>query len=255
MSSSPRSEPGVETSLAALVAACQRERSAYYATSTAHSPACIALFQRAFDGDQAAWAAIYTLFDSQMRAWVGQQQQLEPDDVVQDAWRGFAHTAPQRPTLLATDDLSPLLAYLRTCTKNALLMLLRAARAQRRQPTWLAPAESPETGAGSPGSARLPAGQAVSLDAVADVADQQNIDADVEQRALHASVLARAEALMATEQERLALHCRLKLWLAPREMLTLYPDQFQDIREVRTIVQRITRRLSQDPEICALLER
>ena len=247
MSSSTRAQH-ITTSLDALVAACQRERSAYYATGTGDSPACMALFQRAFGGDQAAWAAIYALFDSQLRAWVGQQQQVEPDDAIQDAWRGFAHTAPQRPNLIATDDLGPLLGYLRTCTKNAVLMLLRAARAQRRQQILVTPADPQPTGASL-------AGATVSLDTIADVAGKHNIVEDVEQRAVYVSVLARAETLMVTEQERLALHCRLKLWLAPREMLALYPDQFQNIREVRTIVQRITRRLSQDPAICALLER
>lgn len=116
MSSSSRAQHSA-TGLDTLVTACQRERSAYYATGSGDSPACMALFQRAFGGDQAAWAAIYTLFDSQLRAWVGQQQQVEPDDVIQDAWRGFAHTAPQRPHLLATDDLGPLLEalYRRDC--------------------------------------------------------------------------------------------------------------------------------------------
>jgi hypothetical protein len=258
MSQSSRPDPHALLSLDELISACQQERSVFYATGASQSPACIALFSRAFAGDQAAWSAVYALFDAQVRAWVGKQQLIDSEDAVQDAWRSFARSAPQHPNLLAADDLSPLLGYLRTCAKSAVLMLVRAMRAQRRQATWSLAAE-PDAAADDAQADHSPSAPSydapVSLESARALAGEQRLAEDVEQRALYANVLSRAGALMETDQERIILHCRLKLWLTPRDVLALYPDSFQDIREVRTIVQRITRRLSQDPIIRTLLER
>lgn len=262
MSHPSPTDPNAALSVDQLVARCQQERSAFYTTGAGQSPACVALFRRAFAGDEAAWSAVYTLFDPQVRAWIGRQPLLDPEDAVQDSWRSFARSAPQRPGLVAGDDLSLVLAYLRTCVKSAVLMLIRAMRAQRRQPIGHVPA-SPDAAPESSqpgGSPREPPATAahqgpLSLDSLAGVAAEHNIADDVEQRTLHSHVLSRANALVETEQERLILHCRLKLWMMPREILALYPDEFKDIDEIRTIVQRITRRLSHDPTIRALLER
>lgn len=263
MSHSSRSDRRAVLSVDELISACQHERSVFYATGSGASPACVALFARAFAGDQAAWGAAYSLFDAQIRAWVGQQQLIDVEDAVQDTWRSFARSAPQHPNLVATDDLGPLLGYLRTCAKSAVLMLVRAMRAQRRQATWSLPTSADaalstsvqQESAAEHSSATSLYHVPISLDAASEIAGEQGLAEDVEQRMLYANVLSRANALMETDQEQIILHCRLKLWMTPQDVLALYPERFQDIREVRTIVQRITRRLSQDQIIRALLER
>jgi DNA-directed RNA polymerase specialized sigma24 family protein len=200
-----------------LIAHCQAERRTYHQTGSPASPACVELFRRAFAGDQDAWAAIQAVFEPLMRAWVGVQHHVEPDDVLQEALIAFARWAPQHPELVAGDEVSRPLAFLRQCTKTALLMQLRSAR--RR--------------------AHLSLDQ-LNLPLSHDVADA------VETRLI---VHDRTRQLIVTPQEQLVFDELLVYGLKPQDIFRRHPDQFPDLETLRTVIQRVLRRLRKDPMI------
>ncbi len=105
-----------------LVRQCQAERQAFYRQGERLSPACLALFRRAFAGDQLAWEAIFTqIFHEELHRWVtaaGNVRHFTPADVeeaLQETRSAFAHYAPHAPTLLDSGDLDPVIAYLKKC--------------------------------------------------------------------------------------------------------------------------------------------
>lgn len=200
--------------LSDLVLSCQEERRAYRSAGIAESPACVEIFRRAFGGDQEAWAAIRHAFEPLMRAWVGVQHAVDPDDVLQEALLAFARWAPQRPELVAGDQLGRPLAFLRQCTKTALLMQLRSAR---RQPHLSLERLS----------LSLPHDPSESID-------------------LRLAVYDRIRQLITSPEERLVFDELLVYGLKPQDIFQRHRDRFADMDGLRTIIQRILRRLRND---------
>jgi hypothetical protein len=197
---------------------CQHERAVYRQEQVTASPACVELFRRAFASDQEAWAAVHTAFAPLVRAWIGVQQWLEPDDVLQEAFTAFARYAPQHPQLVMSDELGRVLAFLRQCTKTALLMILR----------------------------KLKSGPAIAGDDVADqVAPSHEIAAVEDRLTLHE----RIRQLLNTDEERLVFTCRFVYDMKPQAILTTHGDRFADMQQLNTVIQRIVRRLRQDDEL------
>lgn len=202
---------------AQLAADCSRERSDFKQSGTQRSPACVELFRRAFDDDQEAWSVVHTTFEPLVINWVGVQNQVEPEEVVQDTFLQFFRYAPQQPSLVATEQLGPLVAYLRQTAKTSLLMAVR--KAKRRQ------------------------GQ-VSVDSVASIFASSH---DNTQTDLRISLGERIDALLEDEKEQLIFHARFILNVGPKDIYAENEDRFEDYKEVATIIQRLTRRLRKDP--------
>ncbi|MBV9790433.1 MAG: sigma-70 family RNA polymerase sigma factor [Chloroflexi bacterium] len=199
---------------------CQAERRTYYTQGTLDSPACVELFRRAWAGDQEAWAAISAIFEPLMRAWIGVQSAVEPDDVLQEALLAFARWAPTHAELLVDNDLRRPLAFLRQCTKTALLMQLRGAR--RAVPVALEHA----------------LGQSPS-----------DFATDLERRIL---LYQRMQQLLPSPTEQQVATELLIYGLRPQEIYARHTEAFADMRELRTVIQRVLRRLRADPDLQSL---
>ncbi len=87
--------------LAKVIAGCQQERSDYRHKRIDESPSCVEVFRRAFAGNQEAWAAVQATFELQVRAWIGGQKVVNPDDAVQEAFLAFFRYAPAHASLVA----------------------------------------------------------------------------------------------------------------------------------------------------------
>lgn len=210
--------PDAETPLPDLFAASRRERHAPHGSG---SPACAELTRRALAGDEAAWALFRQLFEPLVRSWIGVQRHVEPDDVLQEALFAFARWAPAHRDLTAGGDVGRALAFLRQCTKTALLMQLRSARRPSHLP----------------------------LEAVAAAAPEDSVAA-VEQRLV---IHDRAAELLTTEQERIVFRELLVNGRRPQEILEAHPEMFGAMAALRVCIQRVLRRLRKDLELSALL--
>lgn len=210
-----------EIALPELLAACQQERRRYSRTGVDAAPACVELTRRALAGDQYAWVLFQPLFEPLMRAWIGVQQRVEPDDVLQEALFAFARWAPAHADLTAGEDLGRALAFLRQCTKTALLTQLRKAK----QPVYM------------------------SIDLVAVEAPYNAVEA-AEQRMV---IQDRAARLLENDQERLIFRELLIDGRKPQEIFARHTAQFETIDDLRVAIQRILRRLRKDQDLYALL--
>lgn len=203
--------------LAALFVQCQHERSTYRTAGITVSPACVELIRRAFAGDQAAWALVQHLFVPLMRAWIGVQQHVEPDDVLQDALFAFARWAPANAELATGADLGRALAFLRQCTKTALLTQLR----KQKQPAYC------------------------SLDAVP-IANPTDAVAAAERRLI---IRERIAHLLTTTEEQIVFQELLVDGRKPHELFARHTDLFGSIASLRVTIQRVLRRLRKDADL------
>lgn len=210
-----------EMALPDLFEECQRERRRYSASGVDAAPACVELTRRALAGDQTAWALFQTLFIALMRAWIGVQQQVEPEDVVQEALFAFARWAPAHANLTVGVEVGRALGFLRQCTKTALLTQLRKAK----QPAYL------------------------SIDHVSVETPYNAVEA-TERRLV---IQERASQLLETDQERLVFNEMLINGFKPQEIFASHSGQFETIDELRVIIQRVLRRLRKDSDLLALL--
>ncbi|MBV7328789.1 hypothetical protein KFU94_11115 [Chloroflexi bacterium TSY] len=146
-----------------------------------------------------------------MYRWIGQQQDLEPEDIVQDAWLGFSKKAPSIPGLVEGEQLDTVLAYLRTCTKNALFM-----QARKRKELELFPSKTE--------------GHISSIELRLEI--QQCI-----------------KRLLLTDEERQIYLLRFEYGFSTQQIIDQYPESFPDKKEVSQIIQRIRRRMRKDEEL------
>lgn len=212
--------PLSDTALALLVERCQKERAQFQQANTLPSPACLEIFRRAFTStadQQAAWSAIHTLFERMMYKWISVQSQVEPEDVIQDAFLAFVRAAPQKPDLLNHDSLGPLVEYMRRCTKSALLQMVRKHRV-------ITPP--------------------VSLDVYFDSLEQPD---DMVQTALREDLKKRLDELLESAEDRLVFELRFECNIKPQAIFANHPELFPTYQAVATVVQRLTRRLRKDP--------
>lgn len=216
--------------LDAVLTACQAERTAFRHSGDGRSPACIEIFRRAFTADQDAWVAVYVVFEPQLNRHAQQivnsllrDEMVEPEDIVQEAFAAFARAAPKQPSLVDGDHLGPLVRYLQTCIKTAVLQRVRTAMRQRYR--YL--------------DARLDADPSVVRD-----------DAGETRQA----ILARVRELAHPVDERIVGEARFIYNMKPHEIQAMYQDRFPDAASVSVIVQRLVRRYRKDPVLRQLFD-
>lgn len=212
-----------------LIASCQHERSTFRTHGETHSPACLEIFRRAFAGDQDAWTAIYTTFSSLMRLWVGVQHVIEPDDAIQEAFRAFARHAPLKMHLETQALLSPVLAYLRKCTKTAIIRLLREYKTSQQVQEQI---------------------QIIGIDDIQELISHQNL---AEETTVRMVLHERIPLLLFDDNERLVYAECLINGCKPAELIALYPKHFTEAKDIYKIQQRIIRRLYNDTGIRELV--
>ena len=195
-----------------LTLLCQEERKRYHRTGETASPSCMELFRHAFTGNETAWTAIQSTFEPLIEKWIGVQSRLEVEDVRQDAWLAFFRHAPRIPRLVSTDQLGPVLEYLKKCTKSAILMVVRRSRQE----------------------SDLYAGE------IFDHAVQVQLRLDI-QKCL--------DRLLETDEERQICTWRFIYGMSPRQIVEEYSSEYPDIQDVYQIIQRLSRRFRRDPEL------
>jgi DNA-directed RNA polymerase specialized sigma24 family protein len=215
-------------SVAELKEECLQERRKFRVDGIPTSPACVELFRRAFRNDQAAWSAVLETFQAQITGWKNvisaelrlAADFLDPEDVLQQSLLSFYRSAPKNPALIASDDLSHLLAYLRSCVKTALLEELRRRRHEPAQP--------------------------VSLEDVPHLAHQTDWEYTfVERQTLHEYI----DTLLESDEERLVFLWRFNCGAKPEEIVRQCGDRFAHVDEVYQVIQRLIRRLRKDPTL------
>jgi DNA-directed RNA polymerase specialized sigma24 family protein len=209
----------------ALSDCCRRERNDFHTKNERSSPCCGALFRRAFNADQEAWAAIDNIFNSLLQSWAravlhakGNPNLLDADmlaDAVQEAKFKLSKDGSERLHLVPGDDISVVLEFWRTCTKNEVLMLLRKISV-RPQETTVDPNAAENTQA-----------------------------AIIENRQALRDLL---NALLETEDERLVTELLFHQGFKPAEIAQGYPERFPNgAADVSKIAQRLRRRFWKDP--------
>ncbi len=121
-----------------LVRQCLIERQAFFQRGERASPACVALFRRAFARDELAWDAIFTqVFPHEIRRYIQAAAQCRKDqafanfspadleDAVQETQFAFYHCAPEAPTLLDSGELAPIITYLKKCAMRGVATVAR----------------------------------------------------------------------------------------------------------------------------------
>ncbi|MEI7768560.1 MAG: RNA polymerase subunit sigma-70 [Chloroflexales bacterium] len=209
-----------------VIRCCEGERNAFLAGGTYTSPCCVELFRRAFAGDQDAWAAVDNTFHSLIHAWVrnvlgayGDPNLLDEEtraEVVQSAKRALSIGGPRSPGLTAGNDLAPILAFWRTCTKREILMEFRRRKSRPTQqvldPFIVAPPSS---------------------------------HSDPELRIVLQERLA---MLLISDEEQRVFDLLFFQGFKPAEIARLHPDIFPGgAAHVSTVAQRIRRRCWKDP--------
>lgn len=186
-------------------------------------------------------------FEKMMISWIGVQQDVEQEEALQLAWLDFSRSAPKRPELVNTDNLAPLMEFLKRSAKTAVLQLRRA---QKRQ-AW-----------------------AVSLDLLTAATDQGSDDGSSQsrrdQQRLH-EVLEDSQRWTDAVEVRLILQQRLNelvqdrleqkifdlfycLHIPQKEIVTILSSPaIPDDKAVAQVIQRIKRRMRQDETLRSLL--
>ena len=204
--------------LAAITACCQRERHTAQ-QGERRSPCCAELFRRAFGGEQDAWSAVWTIFERLMLAWAGVQHQVEPQDALQVAFMQFARYAPAQHELAATDELAPVLVYLRRCVKTA---VIDQARRLKRH-SFSEPLD--------------------------DQANHVAVGAPDELVIVRATLRARIDERLKDTAERLAFELYFAGEWTAAAIAAAHPEQFADTAAVYVVVQRLRRRFTSDAEL------
>lgn len=237
----------LDADLPELCRACRRERAEFRAGKTRASPACVELFRRAFANDRPAWNAIFgEIFAQEIRHYVQNAQQaycaqygLSPfdlDDAEQETRLAFWLYGSKATNLLASGQLEPILAYLKTCAKTG---VAKAARRHRQDTIALS---------------QLPGQQDAATDATdepttaatsGDNSSDRRFEAELVERQTMLDELRKLVTVDPEPQqaEAVVIDCFLNE-TPPRELLTLHPTLFADVTTINKVLQRIRRRAS-----------
>ena len=222
-----------EMPIARLCAECEQERSLYASAQQDISPACVELIRRALAGDNEAWSVVQVLFMPLMRAWVGMSGGEETEDILQEALLAFARWAPAHPELTSGQQLGRALAFLRQCTKTALLGHVR--RRKRGLVSLDHPANARAVGSSSRNATNttMPS-------------SSHNPIAHAERRLM---IYERLAMQLSTEMEHVVCREILIQGHRPQQVFEQYHTLFGTMEVLRLTLQRILRRLRKDEEL------
>lgn len=204
-----------------LICGCERERTVFRQTNEQLSPYCMALFRRAFAGDQDAWQHISAIFGRMQRAWIhsivkrGALEDLDNDDVqgiIHEALCALHQAGRCHEELTATDNPAKLFRYWRKCVQTT---VLRALRTRKRQRLFAYLHED------------LPA---------------QHSDPELK------IVFWQRICAILSEEELLILTLDMQGY-KPQDIVKRLPKQFSTVQQVYQIKQNYLRRLQNDPTI------
>jgi len=235
-----------------LVRQCQIERQAFFQRGERASPACVALFRRAFADDRLAWAAIFTqVFAHEIRRYIQaaatcRQNQTyanfspaDLEDAVQETQFAFYRCAPKAPTLLDIGDLAPIIAYLKKCAMSGVATVARKLPRHEETLSTIAGEDTDDSGDANVATGRkyvMPVAPAFT-ETIVDVG----------------AILAELNKILQTDEERLiAQECFLNA-TPPRELVADYAhllpgvDAEAKLKYLNQALKRIRLRAEKSP--------
>jgi len=203
-----------------------------------HEIYCFELFRRALqEKSEQCWSALYAQYSKLVAHWIGQFSQssaplLETaaEDLVTDTFTAFwrAFTADK---LTTTNQLAPVLSYLKSCAVTAVLQAKRREERKVQQVEWKQEVleRNPSTQQGS----HRP---------------EQMLLETMWQEQLWQLV----NACCHDERERVLARLSFVSDLKPSEVLKRHPDLFTDVAEIYTMRRNLKNRLWRDKALQAL---
>lgn len=204
-----------------LICGCERERTVFRQTNEQLSPYCMALFRRAFAGDQDAWQHIIVIFGRMQRTWIqhivklGSIEDLDNDDlqgIIHEALCALYQAGQRHEELTATDNPAKLIKYWKKCVQTTVLRTLRTRKRQRL-------------------FAHL----------------HEHLPAQPGDPELKIALWQRIRAIL-SEEELLILTLDMQGY-KPQDIVKQLPEQFPTVQQVYQIKQNYLRRLQNDPTI------
>jgi DNA-directed RNA polymerase specialized sigma24 family protein len=208
-----------------VIRQCREERTLYHSTRDRTkrnplSPACAEVFRRAFKGDQESWAGLREGFEPTMRAWIGSQSIVDPEDVMQEAFLAFSRAAPNHSDMVKGDDLRPVMKFWQKCTRTALLQMVRRIRFK----------------------------EVILEDSIEHIAQSDSADSVVLRMILRECLGNHIQ----TEEEQFVFQLFYIQGLKQEQILALHPDRFLNKDDLNNVIQRITRRMRADDTLQSL---
>jgi DNA-directed RNA polymerase specialized sigma24 family protein len=192
-----------------------------------YEPDSYELFRRAIlDGDEEAWALIYSRYRSLLNAWAAQStvrahEYAECADIADQALaRAWAALTPDR--FAAFPSLAKLLSYLHACVETTAIDKARAQVSRERLALHLG-ADVPAT-------------------------PEQTVLAERDRATFWRTV----SALAATPAERVVLVESFVYGRPPREICARHPQMFGTARRVSNVKHKLFVRLQRNPELLRL---
>lgn len=233
--------------LAELIERCQEQTLHYLRTQEQGDASyCLELFRRAIqDGDQRAWAFIYTFYSTPeffgdhyllkwIRSWLNGRHsaairvRYTEEEMVQEIWLRFMRSEAAQE--FRFDDMRYLMGFLRRSTNNFALDVAR-----RRSPAFVDVSGHGDQQIDTEALLRsIPADQRAISDRVANA------------EAMAALLREIVGVVVTTEQEWQVFQAYFLDELPPRKLYELYPGRFAQ-GEVETIRTRLSRRLRKAP--------
>lgn len=249
-----KAKANLDADLPHLCNECRRERADFRAGKTRASPACVELFRRAFANDRLAWNAIFgEIFAQEIRQYVRNAQQaytahagfapFDLDDAEQETRMAFWLYAARAENLLASGQLEPIMAYLKSCAKTGVGKAARRNRQTAIPLSQLSGQEENSTNEPTPTKS-----------------DGAIVDTQFEEQLVARQTMLDELRKLVTvdpepqQAEAIVIDCFLNE-TPPRDLLTLHPTLFADITIVNQALQRIRRRANNQLYFQRLLQR
>lgn len=215
----------------------QGKMQTYYQTSLADTKASYELFRRALsERNESAWAAVTELYHGMVKKWILNHSKFadsgeEADYFVNRAFERLWRYVACKPGKFAQfDELASILQYLKLCAHASVMDD--------------APALSVPTVSFAPDD-----GYAYTEDP-ADMTGGDESYREIEQSELWQTI----ESYLLDETERIVLFGFFVEGLKNRELLNLYPDRFEDAKQISNKRTAILRRLSRNEEFTEILQ-
>lgn len=214
-----------------LIDKCRNETQRYLRTGQSNETFCFELFHRALvERDEAAWHAVYSVFQGHVRSWIhkhgGAYLDDDPEDFVNEAFARLWQYGGRPETARQLDSLGKCLRYLELCAVSAIQDF------QRRR-------------------AKDALSKATSFEDMQVADDSTNSPKDQVERDDAWAVLRHAlEETLQDDRERLVVE---ESWIydrAPRQIQARYPQLFATVAHVsqikRNILKRLQRKLTRE---------
>lgn len=210
-------------SISALQTACQAETASYYSGEPHEPRYCVELFRRAIVlRNQAAWNAIYTIYEGQVTRWVrAESGQHDPQRVAQltnDAFTRFWQAVSAEKFKSHLNQLGQLLQYLKMCAQSAYYDDQRRAKKARHD---IAIEQLTQ-----PLHSREP---------LVEWVVSQQISAD--------DLWQWVWEQLKNDDERLVSELILCYELTPKQIFESYPERFANVQRIYRIHENVLRRL------------